>query len=797
MKYIRSLLQRYSDIPTDLSSKDLGDIITKHIAEVEEIIDQKQQFHNIVVGCIKEIHPHPNADKLKITKTDIGEQIVQIVCGGTNIREGQKVVVSKLGAKVKWHGEETLTEMKKAKVRGEESLGMICAAEEVFLENDFAHKASQIVELPNDAPTGTNIADYLGKNDTVFDIDNKSLTHRPDLWGHYGMARDIAAALQVPFKKLAYDGQMIDSNNQNLVEVAAKDFCKAFVLRSITTGLPKPSPDFIQNTLRLSGIRPKNSLIDVTNFVMLELGQPMHAYDKRDITGQLRVRMAQNGEKIVTLDEVNREMGEREGVIVDDEKILGVAGVMGGYGSGIKDDTTQILLEAAHFDAVSVRKTSTRLGLSTDAARRFEKSLSPSLTILAVKRASEILQEIHGDTYQMELEEAYFDPSIFTKTKISFDPNHVSKIMGKPVDTSQSILARLGFEIDNTSLPWQVTAPLHRPCKDINLEVDLVEEVARMIGYEDVTSQPLQEEVSFPIIPTLTKCEKELGNLFVGMGFYETMTYSFVGESLLTKLGQSSKNLIPLRNTLSKDHTHLRDSLLPNMLEYVDRSLKHTKEIRVFEVGQIFSLDDPKKFQKQAISIIVLPEFREDPEVLYEAKGVVESILQTIKCKSKLQSSSLVQAHPYRQCQYMRGKDLIASAYELHPSIIRSYKWKNVRVAVVELNLGILQESFTKTPQYKPPVNIPEVIKGISLYLDTKVLVGDVTREIQKLSSLIHSCKVTDYYEGQGVPEGKKAVGIEVRYLDQKKTLEEKDVEEIHQKVLGVVEGFGGEVRVI
>jgi len=802
MKIIKSLLENYITIPKTISTQKLGDIITKHIAEVEGIIEEEKEFENIVVGEIKEILPHPNADKLKLTKTDVGEsELLPIVCGGSNLEIGQKVIVAKLGAKVYWHGDKTPTIMQKAKIRGEVSLGMICASEEVKLDNEFPHEKKEIAELPKDAKTGMPLAEYLNMNDIAFDIDNKSLTHRPDLWGHYGFARDIACVLDIPFKeyKTTESKECANLNIQSHVD----DKCLCLSSQKFHTGKPKPSPKWLKQVLALSDVKSINTLVDITNLVMLEFGQPLHAYDHRFLEGDIQVRFAKDGETFTTLNEKEHTLTSEDLLMADSKKAIGLAGIMGGKDSEIKEDTTEIVIEIATFNPVSIRKTATRVGLSTDASKRFEKALDPYLPKLVMSRVRELLENLHAEDYK-ELSQCsiitHENAKILLNKTIQFNPNKVSEIMGQKIKDQKHILTKLDFDVEEvTDNNWKVKVPSFRATKDVSEECDLIEEICRMKGYEEISPTPFTTEVNLPKLTKEKLFQRQLSNILISLGCFESMSYSFVSESLMQKFGSSTEKLIPLTNTLSKEHTHLRDHLLYTLCSYLDTTFKNTKDVKVFEFGNVFNNENELNEYQTAITLIALPEYKTDPIVFHEAKSMTDIALKKLHIDFSLitESETSSFAHPYRYCEYSSQNKPIVKIYELHPNISQNWKWKKIRIAAIEWNLqNLIQVQNTKL-KYQEPEKFPRILKGVSFYLDKKILVNTIQEKVKKSSQLIKDVKIADFYEGENVPDGKKAVALEIQYFNPKKTLEEKDIENIQSQALKIIEKNGGDIREI
>jgi phenylalanyl-tRNA synthetase beta chain len=495
---------------------------------------------------------------------------------------------------------------------------------------------------------------------------------------------------------------------------------------------------------------------------------------------------------LITLDKEEKTLSSEDMVIVDDNTVIGLAGVMGGMQSGVGHDAKEILMEVAHFNPVSVRKSAKRHGLSTDASKRYEKSLSPQLPVQAMLRAVEILQEMYEEVTCGVLQATIASER---KLVVSYDPAIASHLVGQEITNGKEVLERFGFTVDASTTPWQVTVPHFRQGKDINLEMDLVEEVVRAYGYQDIAGVEPEEPVVLPLLSAEQEKQRLLTRLMTGLGYDETQTYSFLDASLAETCLQTIETLIPLANPLSGDHTHLRSSLIPTLLGYVDRSIAESREIQVFELATVFGTQASPCNKKQLVAIKVIPTYKDDPEVLYDMKAVAESLLEYTKVKTQVRELEHDFAHPYRQCQYVQGRNVLAEVFELHPRIIRNFKWKNIVVGIMIFHPEALNLKSLKKASYTAPSAYPATLQGFSVYFPESFLVGDIQAKLQKISPLVESVTITDYYQGEHTPAGQKAVGIEISYRDHNKTLEEQDVTALTEKAKAIITECGGEVR--
>ncbi len=804
-------LKYYVDLPETLTPAELALQLTMSTVEVESVKDQAEFLDGVVVGEILEITKHSDANKLQVCTVSDGSENYQVVCGGINLKTGMKVALAKIGAKVQWHGEGELVELAKAKIRGVESNGMICASTEIGLGELFPLKDNkEILDLSGlDFKVGQPLFKALGLNDAVFDIDNKSMTHRPDLWGHYGLAREVAALNKQKLKN--YQAATIKAGKEVKlkVEVKDKELCPRYLAVAIAGIKIAPSPQWLQKLLLAVGLRPINNIVDITNFLLLDLGQPMHAFDKRQLVGdKIIVRRAKVNEKFTTLDEQEHKLDETMLLIADEKKAVALAGIMGGLNSEIKEDTTTIVYESANFDATNIRRTAVKLGLRTESSARFEKSLDPKHAELALKRAVELTLQICPDAKVISpvVDEAYFK---LNQGPIKLDLEFLKMKMGVEVEKKQviNILESLGFGVKEKKENLLVTVPTWRATKDISIPEDLVEEVARVYGYDNITTC-LPE---FPIIPPERnelrllerKCKDILSKEY---SFSESYNYSFVSPLILEKLGMDIKAHIELANPIAKDRSYLRRSLLPNLLENVEKNLHSVENLKLFEIGKIFDKnnngehikeDSDEFLPRQDIILELVYSAKGDEEPFYEASSALAGLLNKlgVAYELKVLAEGPIYLHPGRQAEVLVIGESLGLVAELHPHVQLSLGI-NSRVSFVELNLNKLLAYVTDKSKYIKMFLYPAIQRDIAFVVDKKVEHRAITKVLEKVDKLIHSVELFDVFVGGKVGENKKSLAYHLLYQSAERTLTSEEVDEIQKKVAEVLEKkFKVEVR--
>ncbi len=846
-------LKDFVDIPKGVTPEDLGKKLTLHTVEVEKVEHQADKYKKVVVGKILEVKPHPNADRLCLALVDIGPSInsgqaLEIVCGASNIKPGQFVPVALIGAVLPGlsakGGSASGGEIKPAEMRGVKSNGMLCAEDELALGE--GHSGIMILDK---AKIGQNFADYLNLNDVVFEVDNKSITHRADLWSHYGMARDISALLNVkfkPIKEVQPPNWRLNLRN-NLINVKVEDFklCPRYMAIGLEGIKVAPSPRWLQDRLSACGMRPINNIVDVTNYVMLELGQPLHAFDKNFID-HIIVRPAKAGEIIETLDGVKRKLESGMLVIADIAKPVAVAGVMGGANSEINDKTDSIIIESANFNFDSVRKTAQKLGLRTEASMRFEKGLDPNLCELGLIRAVELIMKIcptakvasslvdlprrqAGEKKCSRRGDYKRRPSEFGLDlgPIELDLNWLNKFIGhefKPKQVKQ-ILEKLGFTLKAAGSRFKVTIPTWRAVPDVSSPEDLAEEVARIYGYNNLKAELPKIDLAPPLAIPEKQLERKIKNILsVGAGFTETYNYSFLSSRQLEKItplypalkqaGQAPLvrgEAIKLANPLSEDLAVLRPSLIPGILENIKTNQANEEFICIYEIGNVFlnkpgeiikddSSKDKLPFQEKRLALALAGD--EEENLFRKLKGVVEFLLKSLNLESEFAPIVAEVEPPDGGSTSMASAKIMAGGYdigriaELEKSLRQAFGIKKP-TAIAEISLPALLNLVknSRVRQYAEPPKYPPAVRDLAFVVNEKILYNNIVKEIKKFSALIKQAELFDVYQGDKLGQGKKSLAFHIIYQADK-TLTSEEVDEIQEKLIKHLEReLGAKVR--
>jgi len=818
MKLSLNWLKDYIDLSKNLTAKQLAEDLTMSTVEVESIINQAEQFNKMVVGKVAELKKHPNADKLQIAMTNIGQkEPVQIVCGGINLKKGMIVAVSLPGSKVRWHGEGDLVEMKQAKVRGEKSFGMICSSNEIGLENMFPCSGEEITDLSGikGIKVGQPLVQALGLDDVIFEIDNKSLTNRPDLWSHYGIARELGAIYKIKLKELELEELRI--KNQKLrdfrIEIEDKKLCPRYIGCVVKNIKIKPSPDWMVKKLESVGQRTINNIVDITNYVMFDIGEPTHAFDVASLHAELNadrqrgsergskiiVRSAKDGEKIKTLDGEMHKLDENMLIIADVKKPIGIAGVMGGFNSEVGEKTTEIILEAATFNAISVRKTSQKLGLRTEASIRFEKNLDYNFAEFGMLRMLKLIKEIIPEAEV----EVWTDQNYVKKEKIIIKVKHdfIEKRIGQKFKTEKilNILQSLGFEVkkqelriknqgDKKNILYKITVPSWRATGDISIPEDIVEEVARIYGYDNLKEKREMVELETAKYQPEYELENKIKNyLSVGCGMNEVFNYPWAEEKISKKLGTES-DMIEIDNPPSEENKYLQNSLIPNLVKNVQDNLRYFSEFKIFELSNVFLHNSsPRRpaegSNKLQQSKMLAGAVVNKGDVFLEVKGIVQGMnLSTVISDQRsgfLNSNKVI--------NIMAGKNKIGWIGEMKNQI------KSKKIALFEIDFKALIKAqkydkiYSQIPQY------PSIERDIAVEVDWDVKWGDLQNVILSKAKdpvVKEIVFLSEYDLGK-----KKSLAFRVIYQADR-TLKDVEVEMIENKIIKLLnKKFNAELR--
>lgn len=790
----------------ECSAQEYTDAMTLSGTKVEGYEALDKNLEKIVVGQIKKIERHPDADKLIICQVDVGTEMIQIVTGAPNVKEGDKVPVVLDGGKVAGgHDGSPLPEngikIKKGKLRGVESFGMMCSIEELGSSRDMYPDAPEngIYILKEDAPVGADAIELLGLRDVVFEYEITS--NRVDCYSVLGIAREAAATFRKEFKApvVSVTGNEENINDYLSVEVKDNELCPRYCARMVKNIKLGPSPEWMQRRLAASGIRPINNIVDITNYVMEEYGQPMHAFDYDLLAKhQIIVQRANDGEAFQTLDGQMRTLDSSILMICDGEKPVGIAGIMGGENSKITDDVKTMVFEAACFDGTNIRLSAKRLGLRTDASGKFEKGLDPNNAEAAINRACQLIEELGCGEVVGGMIDHY--PVKKEERKVAFDPNYINQLLGTDLSEEQmlSYFGPLEFKYDEETK--QLIIPTFR--QDIERGADVAEEVARFFGYDNIPTTLPSGEATTGKLSYKLRIEEIAKNIAEFCGFSQAMTYSFESPKVFDKLlipeDSALRNTVTILNPLGEDYSIMKTTPLNGMLTALSINYnRRNKNVRLYEIANIYL---PK-----ALPMTELPEERTQFTLgmygegdFFTMKGVVEEFFDKAGLHKKISydpNAGKSFLHPGRQANIMYRGKAVGYLGEVHPAVTDNYAiGERVYVAVIDMPFIVEYASFDR--KYTGIAKYPAVTRDISMLMKKDILVGQIEEIIEKKGGkLVESYQLFDLYEGSQIAQGYKSVAYSIVFRASDHTLEDKEVNTSMDKILKALEGLGITLR--
>jgi phenylalanyl-tRNA synthetase beta chain len=794
MKISYNWLKQY--INTDLSPQHIAEVLTNTGLEVEaiETIESiKGGLEGLLIGEVVEKQKHPNADKLNITKVDVGTcPLLQIVCGAGNVEVGQKIVVATIGTKLYPINGEPF-KIKKSNIRGIESEGMICAEDEIGIGKGH----DGIMVLNSDAAVGSKAAEYF-KIETDFQLEIGLTPNRADAFSHFGVARDLAAALNLKSSIVAKLPQIKDFSTtiENRISVVVEDytFCQRYSGILIDNITVTDSPDWLKTKLQTIGLRPINNIVDVTNYVLHELGQPLHAFDADKIAGsKIIVRKAKQNETFITLDDVTRNLNTEDLLICDSEKPLCIAGVFGGKHSGVTSSTKSIFIESAYFNAVSVRKTAKHHGLSTDASFRFERGTDPNITVFALRRAATIFSEILNNLSFSEITDLY--PTKVENFKIDFSYTNCEKLIGMniPNETIDKILYSLDITIvgrNNNQL--QLSVPPYRV--DVYREADVIEEILRIYGCNNITiPEKLNTSVSYSLKPDNNKIQNNVSDFLVSKGFLEIMNNSLTKVEYRNLLPEKENETVTILNPLSTDLLVLREELVFNICEVVSYNInRKSNNLKLFEFGKIYKkVGHQKYFENFRLSIALSgklqPENWDNSKMetsFYELKFYATALIEKMGYNNISLAENNNTGYFEQQIDLLVNKRKIGSMGAVKKSILNYFDIKQ-QVFYAELNFEeLLKGTINNKIKFKELPKFQSVRRDLSLLVDTSVYFEDIKRiAMQADKNLLKEIGLFDVYEGKNLAEGKKSYAVSFLLQDEEATLKDSQIEHTMGKI--------------
>jgi phenylalanyl-tRNA synthetase beta chain len=788
MKVSLKWLKEYVDI--DLPPAEIASRLTMAGLEVKGIQVIGGSWDNIVIGQIVAVNRHPNADRLSLPTVDLGTEQATVVCGAPNLKVGDKIAFARVGAQlIDGHTGEVIR-LKSAKIRGVVSSGMVCSEKELGISDE--HEG--ILVLPDEAPIGRPLADYLG--DAILNLE--VTPNRPDCLSVIGIAREIAALTEKRphLPEVVYEELGEPIEREIVVELPAPDLCPRYCASLVTWVKVAESPVWMQQRLLASGMRPINNIVDITNYVMLEYGQPLHAFDYERIRGKkIMARRATKGETIVTLDGIERVLAEDMLVIADGERPVAVAGVMGGANSEVTKETTAILLEAASFNPASIHYTSRKLGLPSEACMRFERGISPELTLPALRRATQLLVQLAGGQAAKGL--VVVQSGKPDQKPILLSTGETKRILGVDFSLDQivGVLTSLGFACQPTVSASEVlvTAPYWR--SDIHLAVDLIEEVARITGYDRIPTTLLSQSIPRQNPSPILKLERELRQRLTGYGFQEAISPSLVSLDALRKLSAESHEVKPaplrLSNPMSAEQEYLRPSLQANLLAVLVANRRFEEGgIRLYELGKVY-IPRPEGLPEERsvlCGVISGPKiekwWRGGAEVadFFDAKGVVEGLLRQFGVEAIFEPSSDESLHSSQQAAVVIGGKIVGVVGEVHPKVRENFEIAEPAY-LFEIDLAALLPFTTVQKAFQPIPRFPAVVRDIALVVGVEVTHQRVC-DIIRTFSLVERVSLFDVYSGEPVPAGKKSLAYRITFQSPTQTLTDEEVNKVLQQIL-------------
>ena len=792
-------LQEYVDL-SGISAAELADKITKSGIEVEGVEKKSEGLKGVVIGHVLEREQHPNADKLNKCLVDIGaEEPVQIICGAPNVDKGQKVAVATVGAVLPGN-----FKIKKAKLRGEESHGMICSLQELGIESKIVAKeyAVGIFNFPQDAQVGEDALEALGLDDEILEL---SLTpNRSDALSMLGVAYEVAAILgrDVKWPTIEKEEASEKASDYISVKVEATEDNPLYIAKVVKDVKIGPSPLWMQTRLMAAGIRPHNNVVDITNFVLLEYGQPLHAFDYDRLgSKELVIRRAKDAEKITTLDEAERTLTPDHLVITNGTEPVAIAGVMGGANSEVKNDTTTVIIEAAYFKGSTVRKASKDHGLRSEASARFEKGVDPARVREAGERAAQLMAEYAGGTIlegSVEYNDMKVEPAV-----ISITLNKINGLLGTSMSVSevQDIFTRLQFDVAVEEENFTVTIPTRRG--DITIEADLVEEAARLYGYDNIPSTLPTGTTTPGALSDYQQKRRKARRTLEGAGLFQAITYSLTSAEKAAQFALEARESIRLAMPMSEERSQLRLSIVPQLLEVVKyNNARQIDSVALYEIGSVFLKQDgeqlPEEREHVAAAITGLWESHlwqgeKKPVDFFVAKGILEALFDTLGVASQIEyrQAEVKNLHPGRTAEVLLNGAVIGFIGQVHPTVQKELDIKETYV--FELSFKALAEAEVAPIAYETIPRFPSITRDIALVVDSATKAGDIQSIIIEAGgALLKEVQVFDLYEGDKMEEGKKSIAYSLKYFDPERTLTDEDITKAHDKVLAAVKDQAG-----
>ncbi|HQM89095.1 MAG TPA: phenylalanine--tRNA ligase subunit beta [Exilispira sp.] len=783
-------LKEYVDFEID-NPVQFAELFTRKVAEIEELIFEKDLYDKIITAKVIKITKHPNADKLLVLECLASDKNYTIVTGATNLYEGAIVPLALSGAKIPVN-DKVISD---TDFRGVVSHGMLCSPYELKLETDH----TGIMILDPSTPVGVPLAEVLNLNDIIFLIDNKSLTHRPDLWGHYGIAREVSAILKKPLKPYIIKEFNIPEEEQIKVDIESYEDTPMYGLLYIKNITRKESPTWLKQKLFKVNQRPISFLVDLTNYIMFDIGEPSHAFDANKLKKlEIKVRRANQNEQVVTLDGIKRECSEENLLICDYKNTpVGIAGVMGLQNSEIDDDTEAILLELANFDPATIRKSAILAGIRTEASNRYEKSLDPAFIDLAMQKFCYLLTSLDPNAQIVGKKVSFKNPP--KKNHISLSTDFINKSLGVQIKDEDivSILKHLQFDVFCEKGILNITVPTFRSTKDIKIKEDIVEEVGRIYGYDNII--PNSPSVTLNIaeqfdIPTYKRIVKDF--LAKNEHFTEVLNYPFSTIKDNQIFGYDEP-FVTIKNPLDNSFPILTKTLLPRLLLNTKSNLRFFEQFKIFECEHVF-WQEKEGIVEEPIEIAAVIALNDSDLAVYEARDALLHLINSFNIDIESLEISTVEIpsylHPYKSGRIIYNNQILGIFGQLHPDVLKKYEIEK-RVSIFTTYLDNLLKQKGETKKFEKISKFPIVSFDLAFVLPEREYINPILKNIKKINPLIHTIKIFDIYKGENLGNGKKSLAINISLLSRERTLTSDDMHSVMEQITTFMESKGFELR--
>ncbi|VWL85967.1 phenylalanine--tRNA ligase subunit beta [Oceanivirga miroungae] len=775
-------LNEYIEIK-DKSISELENALTMIGQEVEKIEKKYEHLNKVLTAKIVEYEKMPESDHLTVLKVDNGKETLQVICGAPNHKKGDIVAMAQIGATL---GEDFV--IKKGKIRGYESNGMLCSMSELGI----GEESDGIIIFPEDTQLGVPLNKLLDKDDVVFELE--ITPNRPDCLSYIGIARELSAYYNIPLKEIKKDVSEIDKKNDTEIKIDSSELSHRFITRIIEGVEVKKSPEWLSKKLEAIGMKSVNNIVDASNYILMELGQPNHVYDLDKIDKNISVKYATKGQKINTLDDKSLELDTDDIIVSSNGNAIALAGVMGSKDYSVTNETKNIMLEVAHFDSMSVRKTSRKYNIISESSYRFERRVDEDNFNTVIDRLANIIVEISGGKVLKGIKDTTLVNDKLNSSELSFE--RLNRFVGKLIEKERviEILKSLEIEVEDKGESLILTPPSFR--QDLLDEQDYFEEIIRIYGFANIENVLPKLDIKKEEIVDTTKLDYFVKNICYSLGLNEVINYSFIPKNAYEMIKREYKNIIEISNPITEDFAVMRDTLMYSLLKNAkDNFNRSFKDIRFFELSKVFNNENGNNNETKKLGVILAGakektiHNKETSYDFYDIKGIMEEVAEKLSLNSyRILRSENMSFHPGRSIDVLMGKDVIASLGEVHPDLLENFNLEGKSILYFEFDLDKAKKYMKNKFVYNKISKYQSVNRDLAVVVNKGVLVGDVVKQVERIDKLVKKVELFDIYEGEGIESGKKSFAINILMRDDNKTLEEKEINAVMDKIVKKLE---------